>query len=78
MVANALLLHLKYLIFKDHKKVRDSHKFYKVHRGLSISDIKNMEEYEKIENDVISKFLDSSDNGESPFSIHNITEQGLE
>ena len=78
MLANALLLHLKYTIFTDHRKIKKSYRFYESHRGLTISDIKNLDVYESIEKEVISKFLDSKTKQDSPFSIHEVTKQGLQ
>ena len=70
MLANALLYHLKTIIFNSAVN--------KEHYGLDISHIPETEVYESLEKEVLAKFMDSSWGKDSPFSIREITDQGLE
>lgn len=45
--------------------------------GLDVSQISEENVYNTLENDVLSKFMDSQKGKDSPFSIHEITDQGL-
>ena len=65
MLANALISHIKQMIFKTTRG------------GLDVSHIHEENVYDTLENDVISKFMDSMKGKEAPFSIHEITDQGL-
>lgn len=76
MLANALLIHLKYTIFSSEK--RNPKSLQDAHRGLAISDIHEIDIYENIEKEVISKFLDSKRGNDAPFSIGEVTDQGLD
>lgn len=78
MLANALLMHLKRMIFNDTRKSLVDPNIDNTHKGLGIQDISQINVYEDIEKDVITKFLDSKSGEHSPFSIHEITNQGLE
>jgi hypothetical protein len=76
MVANALLIHLKYSVFSS--ETRSERSLENLHRGLAISDIQQYEVYENIDKEVISKFLDSNEDNYATFSIREVTDQGLE
>jgi len=79
MLANAILLHWKRTLFnKSRKVITSSQEFDNSQYGLDIDSITELSVYENIEKDIISKFLDFNSNKKSPFSIHEITERGLE
>lgn len=79
MLANAMLMHLKRIVFNQSRKTIIGAKPDNSHKGLGIDDLKDqINVYEDIERDVISKFLDSRVGKDSPFSIHEITNRGLE
>jgi len=52
--------------------------FNKNVNALSMSGVEESDVYENLEKEVISKFLDNKCGKESPFSIKEITDQGLE
>ena len=66
MLANSILIHLKRVIFNTNN-------------GLICSgDMERSHVTKDLENEVISKFLDSKSGKDAPFSIKEITDQGLE
>lgn len=67
MLANAILHHLKSMIFNKASN-----------KGLSIVDISEFSVYESLESEVLSKFMDSQKGKDAPFSIHQIVDKGLE
>lgn len=66
MLANSILIHIKKTIMNTENGLRN------------IQDTEKSYVAKDLENDVISKFLDSKCGEEAPFSIKEITNQGLE
>lgn len=66
MLANSILIHLKRTIFNSDNGL------------IKLEDLEKMHVTKDLENEVISKFLDTKWGQDAPFSIKEITDQGLE
>lgn len=78
MLANAILQHLKRVIFNNTRATIASTSSALNLNGFSLDDVTEPEVYENLEKEVISKFLDSKSGNDSPFSIREVTDQGLQ
>jgi hypothetical protein len=78
MLANSILMHIKRTIFSHERTVVTKLEDFENNEfSMGDDNITEKEVYENIEKEVISKFLDSKFGEQAPFSIHEITNQGL-